>query len=46
MEKDYFLMSLIYGPVNAFAGILGPAQTSLVVMISTLVAIEAPLQTG
>jgi hypothetical protein len=45
MEKDYFMMSLIYGPVNAFAGILGAAQTSFV-MMSALVAIDAPLQTG
>jgi hypothetical protein len=45
MEKDYFLMSLIYGPVNAFAGILEAPQTSFV-MISALVAIDAPLQTG
>jgi hypothetical protein len=45
MEKDYFMMSLIYGPVNAFAGIFGAAQTSFV-MMSALVAIDAPLQTG
>jgi hypothetical protein len=45
-EKDYFMMSLIYGPVNAFAGILGAAQTSFVMMISALDAIDAPLQTG
>jgi hypothetical protein len=32
MEKDYFMMSLIYGPVNAFAGIFGAAQTSFVMM--------------
>jgi hypothetical protein len=45
-EKDYFMMPLIYGPVNAFAGILRAAQTSFVMMMSALVAIDAPLQTG
>jgi hypothetical protein len=45
MEKDYFMMSLIYGPVNAFAGIIEAAQTSFV-LISALVAIDALLQTG
>jgi hypothetical protein len=44
-KKDYFMTSVIYGPRNAFAGILGAAQTSFV-MISALVAIDAPLQTG
>jgi alkylhydroperoxidase/carboxymuconolactone decarboxylase family protein YurZ len=45
MRGDYFMLSLIYGPVNAFFGILGAAQTSFV-MISALVAIDSPLQIG
>jgi hypothetical protein len=44
-KKDYFMTSVIYGPGNAFAGIPGAAQTILV-MMSVLVAIDAPLQTG
>jgi hypothetical protein len=37
---------LFHGPVNAFSGILGAAQTSFVMMMSAFVAIDAPLQTG
>ncbi|KAA8893776.1 hypothetical protein FN846DRAFT_977475 [Sphaerosporella brunnea] len=44
-DFDYFMMSLIYGPINAFLGVIDAAQTSIA-MIAALIAIEAPLQVG
>jgi hypothetical protein len=39
------MMPLIYGPVNAFGGLLGASQTSFA-MMSVSVAFDALLQTG
>lgn len=40
---DYHMNSLVYGPVYAYNGILGGAETSLA-MIAALVGVDAALQ--